>query len=174
MLPLLEWFIQQLITKPLKGKQRIIHYLIMVGIYQLRFTRIPPHASLAETVDGANALKLPQLKGLINAVLRQFQRQEQILNEKANNNENNYLHPKWLLEKIQQVYPAQWKEILRPITKKPPMWLRVNQLYHSTNDYLMLLQQAGIEASLSNDSKFAIKLQNHVRLTNYQDLTKVG
>lgn len=60
-LPLLEWFIQQLITKPLKGKQRIIHYLIMVGIYQLRFTRIP-HASLAETVDGANALKLPQLK----------------------------------------------------------------------------------------------------------------
>lgn len=159
MLPLLEWFIQQLITKPLKGKQRIIHYLIMVGIYQLRFTRIPPHASLAETVDGANALKLPQLKGLINAVLRQFQRQEQILNEKANNNENNYLHPKWLLEKIQQVYPAQWKEILEANNQKPPMWLRVNQLYHSTNDYLMLLQQAGIEASLSNDSKFAIKLQ---------------
>lgn len=158
-LPLLEWFIQQLITKPLKGKQRIIHYLIMVGIYQLHFTRIPHHAALAETVDGAITLKLPQLKGLINGVLRQFQRQEQILNEKANNNENNYLHPKWLLEKIQQVYPTQWKEILEANNQKPPMWLRVNQLYHSTNDYLMLLQQAGIETSLSNDSKFAIKLQ---------------
>lgn len=158
-LPLLEWFIQQLITKPLKGKKRIIHYLIMVGIYQLHFTRIPPHAALAETVDGAITLKHPQLKGLINGVLRQFQRQEQALNAKANNNESNYLHPKWLLEKIQQVYPAQWEEILEANNQKPPMWLRVNQLYHSTHDYLILLQQAGIEASLSKDSKFAIKLQ---------------
>lgn len=158
-LPLLEWFIKQLITKPLKGKQRIIHYLIIVGIYQLRFTRIPSHAALAETVDGAITVKLPQLKGLINGVLRQYQRQEQILNEKANNKENNYLHPKWLLEKIQQVYPAKWEEILEVNNQKPPMWLRVNQFYHSTHDYLMLLQQAGIEASLSNDSKFAIKLQ---------------
>lgn len=74
----------------------------MVGIYQLHFTRIPPHAAripphaaLAETVDGTI-----------------FQRQEQTLNAKVNNNESNYLHPKWLLEKIQQVYPAQWEEIL--------------------------------------------------------------
>lgn len=158
-LPFLEGFIQQLITKPLKGKKRIIHYLIMVGIYQLHFTRIPPHAALADTVDGTITLKHPQLKGLINGVLRQFQRQEQTLNAKANNNESNYLHPKWLLEKIQQVYPAQWEEILEANNQKPPMWLRVNQLYHSTHDYLMLLQQAGIEASLSKDSKFAIKLQ---------------
>ncbi|MFV9998121.1 MAG: 16S rRNA (cytosine(967)-C(5))-methyltransferase RsmB [Arsenophonus endosymbiont of Dermacentor nuttalli] len=158
-LPLLEWFIQQLIAKPLKGKQRIIHYLIMVGIYQLCFTRIPPHAALAETVDGAIALKHLQLKGLINGVLRQFQRQQQTLNKKVNNNENNYLHPKWLLEKIQQAYPFQWEEIIDANNQKPPMWLRVNQLHHSTHEYLELLQQASIKASLCDHSNFAIKLQ---------------
>mgnify|MGYP000496932433 CR=1 FL=1 len=33
-------------------------------------------AALAETVEGAVAIKRPQLKGLINGVLRQFQRQQ--------------------------------------------------------------------------------------------------
>lgn len=159
-LPLLEYFIQQLITKPLKGKKRIIHYLIMVGIYQLYFTRIPPHAVLAETVNGTIKLKFPQFKGLINAVLRKFQQQKQILNKKDNNKVSNYLHPKWLLKKIQQVYPNKWEEIVEANNEKPPMWIRVNQLYHSTHDYLILLQKAGIEASLSKDSKFAIKLKN--------------
>jgi hypothetical protein len=38
-----------------------------------------PHAALAETVEGAVAIKRPQLKGLINGVLRQFQRQQEEL-----------------------------------------------------------------------------------------------
>ena len=75
-LPQLEWCIQQLMAKPLTGKQRTLHYLLMVGLYQLLYTRIPAHAVLAETVEGAVALKRPQLKGLINGVLRQFQRQQ--------------------------------------------------------------------------------------------------
>ncbi|MGP1932583.1 MAG: 16S rRNA (cytosine(967)-C(5))-methyltransferase RsmB [Arsenophonus sp. ET-YP4-MAG3] len=158
-LPLLEWFIQQLMIKPLKKKQRIIHYLIMVGIYQLHFTRIPSYAVLAETVNATVILKFPQLKNLINGVLREFQRQKKFLNKRVNNNINNYLHPKWLLEKIQQVYPTQWEEIINVNNKKPPMWLRVNQLYHSTNDYLILLKKTGINGTLNNNSKFAIKLK---------------
>ncbi len=41
-LPQLEGYIRQLMAKPLTGKQRPVHYLLMVGIYQLLFTRIPP------------------------------------------------------------------------------------------------------------------------------------
>lgn len=66
-------------AKPLSGKQRTLHYLLMVGLYQLLYTRIPAHAVLAETLEGAVALKRPQLKGLINGVLRQFQRQQEDL-----------------------------------------------------------------------------------------------
>lgn len=75
-LPELEWCLQQLMAKPLTGKQRTLHYLLMVGLYQILHTRIPAHAILAETVEGTVALKRPQLKGLINGVLRQFQRQQ--------------------------------------------------------------------------------------------------
>lgn len=76
-LPQLEW--RQLMEKPLTGKQRPVHYLLMVGLYQLIYTCIPPHAALAETVEGAVVLKRPQLKGLLNGVLRQFQRQQATL-----------------------------------------------------------------------------------------------
>lgn len=159
-LPQLEWIIQQLMDKPLKGKQRILHYLIMVGLYQLLYTRIPAHAALAETVNGAVALKKPQLKGLINGVLRQFQRQQDILNERFQNSENRFLHPSWLLARIKQAYPEQWMSIVEGNNQKPPMWLRVNQRHHSREEYLTLLENEKIPAIADDSHPFAIRLEN--------------
>lgn len=159
-LPQLEWIIQQLMDKPLKGKQRILHYLIMVGLYQLLYTRIPAHAALAETVNGAVALKKPQLKGLINGVLRQFQRQQDILNERFQNSENRFLHPSWLLARIKQAYPEQWMSIIDGNNQKPPMWLRVNQRHHSREEYLTLLENEEIPAIADDSHPFAIRLEN--------------
>ncbi|AYA42524.1 16S rRNA (cytosine(967)-C(5))-methyltransferase RsmB [Xenorhabdus nematophila] len=159
-LPQLEWFMSQLMAKPLKGKQRIFHYLIMVGLYQLTYTRIPAHAALAETVNGAINLKRPQLKGLINGVLRQFQRQQQELVERSNKHINQHLHPKWLQERIQKSYPQNWQTIIDANNQKPPMWLRVNQLHHTANEYLSLLENANIEAELDTKHPNAIRLLN--------------
>lgn len=158
-LPQLEWIIQQLMDKPLKGKQRILHYLIMVGLYQLLYTRIPAHAALAETVNGAVALKKPQLKGLINGVLRQFQRQQDILNERFQNSESRFLHPSWLLARIKQAYPEQWMSIIEGNNQKPPMWLRVNQQHHSREKYLQLLEEVGIAGMADETHPNAIRLE---------------
>ncbi|MDN0088915.1 16S rRNA (cytosine(967)-C(5))-methyltransferase RsmB [Yersinia nurmii] len=157
-LPQLEWCIQQLMARPMTGKQRVFHYLIMVGIYQLLHTRIPPHAALAETVEGAVALKRPQLKGLINGVLRQFQRQQVELLERAANNDSRYLHPSWLLARIKKAYPEQWQQIIDANNQKPPMWLRVSRLHHSRADYLELMKQAGIEAEPHAEYADAVRL----------------
>ncbi|KAG4077645.1 hypothetical protein HA402_012324 [Bradysia odoriphaga] len=157
-LPQLEWCIQQLMAKPLTGKQRTLHYLLMVGLYQLLYTRIPAHAVLAETVEGAVALKRPQLKGLINGVLRQFQRQQEELLQRAANNDSRYLHPSWLLKRIKLAYPAQWEQIVDANNQKPPMWLRVNRLHHTREDYLQLMQQAGIAAEPHADYADAVRL----------------
>ncbi|MCW7550436.1 16S rRNA (cytosine(967)-C(5))-methyltransferase RsmB [Photorhabdus sp. P32] len=157
-LPQLEWIIGQLMAKPLKGKQRILHYLLMVGIYQLTYTRIPAHAALAETVNGAVTLKYPQLKGLINGVLRQFQRQQLQLIEGVQNNPNHHLHPVWLLTRIQKAYPQQWQQLINANNKKPPMWLRVNRIYHSRDEYLSLLHKSGIDAEPAPKSPSAIRI----------------
>ncbi|KEY58734.1 16S rRNA (cytosine(967)-C(5))-methyltransferase RsmB [Serratia sp. DD3] len=172
MLPQLEWCIQQLMAKPLLGKQRILHYLLMVGIYQLLYTRIPPHAVLAETVEGAVALKRPQLKGLINGVLRQFQRQQEALLARAANNDSRYLHPSWLLKRIQQAYPTQWQQIIDANNQKPPMWLRVNRLHHKREDYLQLMQQAGIAAIPHKTYHDAIRLPTPCSVTDLPGFTE--
>ncbi|MEG0716545.1 MAG: 16S rRNA (cytosine(967)-C(5))-methyltransferase RsmB [Morganella sp. (in: enterobacteria)] len=145
-LPELEWYSQQLMAKPLTGKQRVLHYLILTGLYQLRYTRIPPHAALSETVNGAVVLKKPQLKGLINGVLRQFQRQEPQLAERFANSESRWLHPKWLLSRIQAAYPDKWESVITANNEKPPMWLRINRNYHSAPAYQALLAETGIES----------------------------
>ncbi|HGH5980533.1 TPA: 16S rRNA (cytosine(967)-C(5))-methyltransferase RsmB [Kluyvera georgiana] len=155
----LEWMIQQLMERPMTGKQRTVHYLIMVGFYQLLHTRIPPHAALAETVEGAVVIKRPQLKGLINGVLRQFQRrQEELLAEFAQS-DLRFLHPSWLVKRIRAAYPQQWESILEANNQRPPMWLRVNRTHHSRDAWLDLLTEAGMTGFPHADYPDAVRLE---------------
>ncbi len=154
----LEWLISKLMARPMTGKQRTVHFLIMVGLYQLLYTRIPPHAALAETVEGAVAIKRPQLKGLINGVLRQFQRQQEALLAEFAEHENRCLHPKWLLKRLQQAWPEQWQEIVEANNQRPPMWLRVNRNHHSRDEWLALLNETGLEGFTHPDYPDAVRL----------------
>ncbi len=145
-LPQLEWITAQLMSRVLTGKQRVLHFLIMVGLYQLLYTRIPAHAALAETVEGAAVLQRPQLKGLINGVLRQFQRQQETLQQHHHDGPQKFLHPTWLLARLQHAWPEQWRQIVEANNQRPPMWLRVNRQHHSRADWLTLLQATGKSA----------------------------
>ena len=79
-------------------------------------------------------------------MLRQFQRQEQVLSERFANNESRWLHPKWLLSRIQAAYPDNWEAVITANNEKPPMWLRVNRNHHSAQEYQALLTEKDIEA----------------------------
>ena len=50
-LPQLEAVCNQLMSKPLVKQLRPLQFLLYVGIYQLKFMRIPDHAAISETVD---------------------------------------------------------------------------------------------------------------------------
>lgn len=57
-------------------------------------------------MEGAVAIKRPQLKGLINGVLRQFQRQQDELLAEFAQNEARFLHPDWLLKRLKSLSAA--------------------------------------------------------------------
>lgn len=156
----LDWLINKLMARPMTGKQRSVHYLIMVGLYQLLHTRIPPHAALAETVEGAVAIKRPQLKGLINGVLRQFQRNQESLLEEFAATESRFLHPAWLVKRIKKAWPQQWQSVLEANNQRPPMWLRVNRNYHSRDEWLALLEQAGMKGFTHEAYPDAVRLES--------------
>ena len=73
--PRLSALAERLLQKPFKAADRDVEALLLVGLYQLFHTRIPPHAAIGETVGCADKLKKPWAKGLLNAVLRNAQRQ---------------------------------------------------------------------------------------------------
>ncbi|MBY7997213.1 16S rRNA (cytosine(967)-C(5))-methyltransferase RsmB [Vibrio fluvialis] len=158
-LPRLESIANALMDNPLKGKQRVFHHLILVGIYQLSFMRIPAHAAVGETVEGAQDLKGPRLRGLINAVLRNYQRnQEQLDAQAVSHNAGKYGHPSWLLKLLQNAYPQQWEAIVEANNSKAPMWLRVNLQHHDRDAYQALLNNENIDSSVHSQAEDALKL----------------
>jgi 16S rRNA (cytosine967-C5)-methyltransferase len=158
-LPQLEAILQALMDKPLKGKKRIFHHLLLVGLYQIKFMRIPDHAAVGETVSAALDLKGPNLRSLINAVLRNYQRRQTELDEQSiRNDAGKFCHPDWLLKRLKASYPRQWQEIVTANNCKAPMWLRINQQQISKADYVPLLKQRKIDISLHPEAPNAIKL----------------
>jgi 16S rRNA (cytosine967-C5)-methyltransferase len=166
-LPRLESIANELMDNPLKGKKRVFHHLILVGIYQLSFMRIPSHAAVAETVEGTKTLRGPSLRGLINAVLRNYLRNQEELDAIAvSHNAGKYGHPSWLLKLLQESYPEQWEAIIEANNQKAPMWLRVNRQHHSRDAYLELLKNKDIACSVHPEAADAIKLDSPCDVSN--------
>jgi 16S rRNA (cytosine967-C5)-methyltransferase len=141
----LESILQQLLSKPLKTKDADVQALLLVGIYQLRSLRIPDHAALSETVNASKRLNKQWASGLINACLRNYQRQQKTLEETlAEQTVTEYAHPAWLIEKYQADWPDLWQDILSANNQQPPMMLRVNSREYSQSEYLELLEKATI------------------------------
>ena len=157
-LPQLDWIIRQLMDRPLQGKHQVMHYLIAVGLYQLLYTRIPAHAALAETVEGAATLKRQQFKGVINGVLRQFQRKQDELVAAQEKEESRFLHPDWLLSRLRTAWPEQWQAIVEANNLRPPMWLRVNRRFMTRDAWLTRLQEAGMEGFTHPEYPDAVRL----------------
>jgi 16S rRNA (cytosine967-C5)-methyltransferase len=164
-LPELEFNVSQLMDKTLTGKQRVVHFLLLVGIYQIKYMRIPDHAAVTETVNACKPLKNLHLKGVVNAVLRNFQRSH----NSNNNAENNtlpdavaYNHPSWFIKKIKHAYPNDWQHVLLANQQRPPMWLRPNQQKQSSAHYLTRLEQAKIEVAATDENTGAIQLKSAI------------
>ncbi|KOO58810.1 16S rRNA methyltransferase [Rheinheimera sp. KL1] len=146
-LPQLETICQKLMDKPLVKHLRPLQFLIYVGLYQLKFLRVPDHAAIGETVEAARALKGQSLTGLINAVLRSVQRQPEVFDFSQAPLAVQYNHPGWIIQQLQHAYPEQWQQILAENQQKAPLWLRVNQLRTTPEAYLAALAEQGIAAS---------------------------
>jgi 16S rRNA (cytosine967-C5)-methyltransferase len=154
-LPQLDKRVSDCLSKPFKGKQRIVHQLLLVGCYQLYFTRIPSHAAISETAEACRQLRLEGLVKVVNGVLRNIQREEAPLCTASDT--LTYNTPAWLIKRLQQAYPHTWQEIIHQSHERPPMWLRNNRLSQSREQYLAALAELDIEAS-AGQSQDAILL----------------
>ncbi|GAA0424048.1 16S rRNA (cytosine(967)-C(5))-methyltransferase RsmB [Pseudomonas extremaustralis] len=145
--PRLSALAAKLLQKPFKAADADVEALLLVGLYQLLYTRVPAHAAIGETVGCAEKLKKPWAKALLNAVLRRAQREsEALLAELEHDPVVRTAHPRWLQKSLKAFWPEQWEGICAANNAHPPMILRVNRRHHSRDAYLQLLTDAGIAA----------------------------
>jgi len=143
----LDTLVHSFLAKPFKTKDQDIAVLLVLGVYQLLYTRIPPHAAISETVALCRRLHKPWATGLVNAVLRGVQRQQEHLTVDV---EGDLVvqtsHPLWLVDFLKAAWPDDYLSVLMANNDSPPMVLRVNQGVMTRADYLVLLAKQGMDA----------------------------
>jgi 16S rRNA (cytosine967-C5)-methyltransferase len=150
-----------LLEKPLRAKDQDIYLLVLQGIYQILYLRVPTHAAVRETVEAAKMLKKSWATGFVNGVLRAFLREQATYVAKADDTlVGRYAHPPWLTEAILAAWPAQATAILEANNQHPPLSLRVNTQKTTTEAYLHTLATAGIPAKCVADMPWAVILED--------------
>lgn len=157
--PRLALLADKLLQKPFKAADRDVEALLLVGLYQLLYTRIPAHAAIGETVGCSEKFRKPWAKGLLNAVLRRAQREsEALFAELARDPVSHTAHPRWLQKRLKADWPEHWEAICAANNLHPPLILRVNRRHGSRDAYLDELRAAGLDAAPCTFSADGIRL----------------
>lgn len=145
--PALQRLLERLLDKPLKPHQSDVQALLLLGLYQLLHLRVPAYAAVSEVVAATRQMGKGRAAGLVNAVLRNFQRRDASwLKALAQDETWRNAHPAWLLHRFQADWPHQWQTIVQANNTRPPYTLRVNLAKISRQRYLQMLAAEGIEA----------------------------
>lgn len=138
---------ERLLKKPFKRRDADLRCLLLSGIYQLEHTAVPAHVAVNETVQGCRELGKDWAAGLVNAVLRNYQRRAgELAGAIAASLPACYAHPEWLIRRLQADWPQDWESVLHAGNQRPPFSLRVNRLQLDRAAYLQRLEQHGIRA----------------------------
>ena len=146
-LPRLDFWLRRLLTRPMERQDPIVRALLLAGLYQVAYLRVPPHATVAATTEACRRLKKPWAVPLVNAVLRRFLATRETLSESASPESARFAHPEWLLSALRTAWPSDWEAIATANNQAPPMAIRVNSRRAGRDAYLAGLRDAGILAT---------------------------
>src|SRR6185295_10565140 len=116
-----------------KERDSDIRQLLIIGAYQILFTRIPAHAALSSVVEACRGLQKNWATGLVNAVLRTLQRNRDSLLEQLPAAAL-AAHPEWLWQRLRAAWPQQADAVFAANNEHPPMCLRVNRRHGTRPD----------------------------------------
>lgn len=127
----LHCLLNNMLSKPLRGKKQSVHFILLTGLYQLIYLDKADYAAVTETVNVCDELKQSWAKGLVNAILRRFLREKEVLTKVLEQSySSRFAYPEWLINALKK----SWKNhhsglevLLDAGNQRPPMTLRVNQ-----------------------------------------------
>ncbi len=164
-LSLLEHLLSTLLSKPLKKKDRDIHFLLLCGLFQIQWLSTPSHAVVNESVKACLGLKKNWARNLVNAVLRNALRSDlsSIIDKCSEPIRSS--HPDWLYRRLQAAWPDQLGTILEHNNLQAPMWLRVNLSRTSREACIESLAADGHQATAVDWPPSALRLEKAASVT---------
>lgn len=139
--------LDRLLEQPLRAREPALHALLVLGLVQLEVMAMVPYAAVAGTVEATRALKRPRFAGLVNAVLRRWQRERapQLAALDADPAAR-HAHPAWLIEALHADWPAEAERVLAANNAAAPPMLRVNRRRATREATIAALRDAGVAA----------------------------
>lgn len=146
-----------LLKKPLKKQD--LRCLLLVSLYQLQYSKTASYAVVDHAVSASLNLNYDKgVKGLINAVLRGFIRQREVLLKAAVKNDvGRYSHPQWWIDKLRGQYPLDYNAVLEASNQRPPMTLRVNQSRIGVLEYQNQLNDHNLSTQIIFNNALILK-----------------
>jgi 16S rRNA (cytosine967-C5)-methyltransferase len=144
------YVIQQFSRRSLDSIDKRVQVILQLGIYQLSFTRVAPHAAVHETVNLCKRIRMTSASSFVNGILRAVQSKLDSLTFPPGDDSKSlsimYSHPEWLVQRWLNRYGVSDTKALMERNNTPAqMFLRVNELITTPENVLQHLKADGIK-----------------------------
>lgn len=154
-----EALLTALLAKPLPKRHDAVEALLLNGLAQLELGIDAPYAVVDASVAAARDLGETHLAGLVNAVLRRFQRERSALiaalPDRAEIRDN---HPAWMLRRFARDHGDDAAAMIAANNAPAPLWLRVQARRQSREALLHALDAFGMSASVHPHLRDAVRI----------------
>ena len=168
----LRWYLRlapavDMLLKRPQGVAPELHSLLIASAHQIEYSRNPPQATVHTAVDAARFLKDERATGLVNAVLRRFVREHDMLLSRVDEQlDGRTAHPPWLIARLSAAWPEPVRvALLEANNAHPPMVLRLDLSRRKREEYLDELRAAGIPAQPIAWAPTAVHLDQPIPLS---------
>lgn len=140
----LDYIIGGLSSRPLEKLDNTVLNILRCGIYQLLYMEsVPDNAAVNESVALAKKFGKTSASGMVNAILRNFIRQNKcypVTSDRLHSSVLEYSAPMWLVDSLCADYGFElMTDLLSDALDKPPVTIRMNQLRCSEEQLLATL-----------------------------------
>ena len=166
----LDYFIEKISQRKPSFLQNDIRNILRLGFFELEFTQNPEYAVVNSYVDIVKKTN-PKASSLVNAVFRNFLRQKDEIKLPSNFLDNlsiKYSHPKWMIKRWVLHYGKDEIESILKFNNTPyGLWIRINTLKISVNDFLAMLVKEDIEFEQNIIVPECIRITHKGSITNF-------
>ena len=129
----LRWYLRlapaiaRLLARPVTSMAPAVHALLVTAAHQIVYSRNAPQGVVDAAVDASRALGAGRASGFVNAVLRRFVREREVLLAQLDADPAvRHAHPRWLVDALQKEVPERLEDVLAGGNVRAPMTLRVD------------------------------------------------